>query len=428
MLETGKERLFSLLRWSEKYTKTDMVYLARGGFFSAFSQAVGLVATLALAVAVSHFIPKESYGTYKYILSIVSILSLFSLNSIGSAVFQSAAQGFDGALIKGFWENIRWSAVVFFGAAVLATYYFVMGNSVLAIGILIGGSCSPLLASASLFGSFLGGKKDFLRQTLYGIFDTTIPIGIFIGVVMLTGNPVILVATYFATNTLAALYFFRRTVKVYQARMHTHDESMLAYSKHLSFMGIINGIASSIDQVLIFHFLGGAQLAIYNFAIAIPDQFKSPAKNIGAMLQPRFVARTAHDIKRGMNRKLLLMTAGSIAITVLYIVCAPFIFRTLFPQYLEAVWYSQLYALWLLTISLDPVSTYLVARKLTAELYVNTVVYSVVQISGIVVGVLMWGIAGVIVARILTRVVIAGLNYVLYYKAIKREIGDAGSA
>lgn len=422
MIRTGKESLVRFLLWIQTYTKTDMLYLARGGLSSVVIQIAGVLASLCLAVAVSHFVPKELYGTYKYILSIVAILSLFSLNNIGGAVFQSAAQGFNGVLVRAFWDNIRWSTAIFAGALGLATYYFVMGNNTLAIGILIGGSFSPFLASASLFGSFLGGKKDFYRQALYGSLDTVIPIAILVGIVTLTSNPIILVATYFITNTIAAVYFYRRTVEAYRSHTQNYDGSMLTYSKHLSLMGIINGIASYIDQILIFHFLGGAQLAIYSFAIALPDQLKSPAKNIGAILQPRLVGYTGSEIQKSMGRKLFLMCIGSIAVTALYIFAAPFIFQLLFPKYIEAAWYSQLYALWMLTMALDPVSTYLVARKLTGELYVNTVVYSVFQLAGVTIGVLMWGIVGVIIARIATRIAVSVTNLLLYRRAIAREI------
>ncbi|TSD05050.1 MAG: polysaccharide biosynthesis protein [Parcubacteria group bacterium Greene0714_7] len=422
MFQDWKDRSIRFLLWSQKYTKTDMLYLARGGFSSAIIQVAGITVSLLLAVTVSHFVPKESYGVYKYILSIVGILSLFSLNSIGSAVFQSAAQGFDGVLARAFWDNIRWSVAVFAGTLLLATYYFFMGNNTLGAGILIGGALSPILASASLFSSFLGGKKDFYRQALYGVIDVTVPVLIFIGIVMLTSNPIVLVTTFFITNTVAALYFYRRTIEVYRSHVHIHDENMLSYSKHLSFMGIINGVANYIDQVLIFHFLGGAQLAVYNFAIAIPDQLKSPVKNIASILQPRFVEYSAREIQKNIGRKILLMFVGSVGVTVLYIIVAPDIFHMLFPKYAEAAKYSQLYALWMLTIAADPMATYLVARKLTSELYVNTTVYSVFQLVGITVGVLLWGIAGVIIARIVTRIAMLATNVLLYRRAIKREI------
>ncbi len=420
-----RESLNNLLRWSERYTKTDMVYLARGSLYSVIGQGTGLIASLALAIIVSHFVPKEAYGAYKYILSIVAVLSLFSLNSIGSAVFQSAAQGFDGALLRAFWVNIRWSAGVFLGAFALFAYYFIMGNHTLAIGILIGGSLSPFLASANLFSPFLSGKKDFYRVMLYAIFDNVLPMLIFIGVILLTSNPIVLVATYFITNTAAALYFYRRTAQVYHAHLHMQDDALVGYSAHLSLMGVLTGLANYLDQILIFHYLGGAQLATYNFAIAIPDMMKGPIKNIGVMLQPQFVKRTGEEIVFGMNRKLFWMSAGSIGVAIAYIATAPTIFHTFFPAYSDAIWYSQIYALWILTSALDPVATYLVARKLTGELYVNSAVGAAFGIASIVVGVLLWGLIGVILARIATRAIVVLTNYALYRRAITREIAAA---
>src|SRR3989338_7572025 len=417
--------MYRFLRWSERYTKTDMVYLSRGSFFSAVAQGTGLVTTLALSVVVSHYIPKEIYGTYKYILSVVAILSLFSLNSIGTAVFQSTAQGFDGALVRAFWVNIRWSVGVFLGALGTSLFYFIMDNSTLAISILIGGAFSPFLASANLFSQFLNGKKDFYRGMLYTIVDNGIPTLIFIGVILLTTNPIILIATYFTTNTAAALYFYRRTIHVYHSRLHVQDNSLVGYSTRLSLVGVLTGLAQYLDQIVIFHFLGGTQLATYGFATAIPDMVKTPVKNVGVMLQPQFVKRTGEEIQHGMNRKLLLMSIGSIGVTITYIAVAPLIFHTFFPAYADAIWYSQLYALWILTSALDPVATYLVARKLTVELYVNSGVFVVVGITSVLVGVLYWGLVGVIFARIFTRAMVAITNYILYRRALAREIGGA---
>ena len=402
-----------------------MVYLARGGTLSFIGQGASIVASLVLAVAISHFLSKEAYGEYKYVLSIVGMLSVFSLNGISSAVFQSAAAGFDGALIRGFWANIRWSALIFAGTLTLASYYFIMGNPSLATEILIGGSLSPFLASTNLFASFLGGKKDFYRQTVYGIIDNVIPILIFIGVVIVTGNPIILVATYFLTNLLAGLYFYRRTIDVYHASLHLHDEEMLTYSKHLSLMGIIGGISSSLDQILLFHYVGAAQLATYNFATAIPDLMKGHAKNIDAMLQARFVNRGAREIQEGMSNKIGWFAFINIIITLTYITAAQYIFNALFPAYQDAVFYSQIYALWMLSIAFDPYSTYLVAKKLTNELYANYLFYSVVQIASMLVGVLFWGLIGLVIARVATRFLVAILNYILYRRAIARETGTA---
>jgi len=422
MLSDDNSPLVRLLRWSEKYTKTDMVYVFRGTSLSFLGQGIGLIASLLLAITVSHYIPKEVYGTYKFILSVVSILSLFSLTGIGSAVFQSAAQGFDGALHRGFWENIKWSVGVFAGGAAVAVYYFVNGNTTLAIGVLVGASLSPFIASASLFGPFLGGKKDFWRQTLYGVIDNVIPIFIFICVIFFTSNPVILILTYFVTNVLAALFFYARTIKVYAANLHLHDNDLLNYSKHLSVMGIISGTADNLDQILLFHFVGTTQLAVYNFATAIPDFAKGPMKNFDAMLQARFAQRNGLEIRDSIFNKALWYGVCAVLAVALYVIVAPFIFAILFPAYMDAVHYSQIYVVWLLTTIFDPFATYIWARRLKNEMYISTLTYSCVQIGGMLIGVLSGGLLGLIIARVVTRFSVAFLNFILYRRAIFREI------
>ena len=154
-----RTRLYNALRWSERYTKTDMVYLFKGGTWSTIAQIGTAACTLALAMVVSRFVSKDAYGTYKYIFSIIAILSAFSLSGLSTAVFQSVARGFDGALQEGFWKNLRWSLFIFIGSLGLAIYYFALHNSTLAMGVLIGGCLLPFLASAKLAGSFLAAKK-----------------------------------------------------------------------------------------------------------------------------------------------------------------------------------------------------------------------------------------------------------------------------
>ena len=74
MIKKIKEKIYNLLRWSEKYTKTDMVYLAHGGFWLSFGQIISSLSSFLLAIAFANLLPKETYGNYKYILSIASIL------------------------------------------------------------------------------------------------------------------------------------------------------------------------------------------------------------------------------------------------------------------------------------------------------------------------------------------------------------------
>jgi O-antigen/teichoic acid export membrane protein len=411
-------RLSRLLDWSAKYFKTDTRYLLSGSFWSILSQLTSTVISLALAFVVSRYLPKETYGTYKYVLSAVAFLSTFSLNSLGTAVFQSTAREYDGALKEGFRINLRWSALVFAGSLATAVYYFAAGNTTLAIGMLFAGCLSPFLASANLAGAFLAGKKDFFRQSIYfGSVGNGFPLLALLVTIFLTKDPLWLILVYCITNTAASFYFYMRTITVYHPDPEKKDTGMLSYAKHLSAIGILGGIAGSIDQVLLFHYVGAAELAIYVFSTSILDQAKGPLKNLDAMTQARFANRHDKHIRQSMRNKFFWLFFSVALVVTAYIFIAPLLYRVLFPAYIDAVPYSQVYALSLLGLAFGPAGSYLIAKKKIREQYINSVVGWTAQILFVAIGVIWWGLWGIIVARVMSRFVIGGLAYILYRRA-----------
>ena len=364
--------------------------------------------------------PKEIYGQYKYIIATVALLSSFSLTGISTSVFQSIARGFNGSLHKGFWANIRWSAFVFISALVIAAYYFSQGNNTLATGLLIGGSLSPVFTSFNLASVFLNAKKDFRRSSIYfGIIETVFSVGALAVTVLLTNNVLILVAVYFLSNTLATIFLYWRTVRVYNPDKTKTDSGMMHYAKHLSLMGVLSGIAGNIDKVLLFHFVGPIQLAIYSFAIAIPDQTKGPLKMLNTMLQAKFVNRSDDEIRVGMKNKMLWLAISSVAFIIAYILIAPYFYAFFFPNYTESVLYSQIYVLSSLGLIFSPAASYLAAKKKVKEQYAATITGSIFQIVSLIVGVFFWGLLGLILARVIIRIFGSMLNYTLYAINIK---------
>ena len=77
-----KQKLISILRWSEKYTQTDMVYLTRGGFWLILGKIVFNISGFLLIIAFANLLSKEAYGTYQYVLSVASILAIPTLSPI----------------------------------------------------------------------------------------------------------------------------------------------------------------------------------------------------------------------------------------------------------------------------------------------------------------------------------------------------------
>ena len=108
MFEGLQERLIRVLRWSEKYTKTDMVYLAHGTFWLSSSSIITGAVSFVLALAFANLLTKDAYGTYKYILTLFGILCVACLRGMDTAVTQGAARGNDGTVVSGLRSKRNW--------------------------------------------------------------------------------------------------------------------------------------------------------------------------------------------------------------------------------------------------------------------------------------------------------------------------------
>ena len=288
---------------------------------------------------------------------------------------------------------------------------------------LVVGTFSPFLRSSNLYSAFLTAKKDFRRHAIFFDFlGNLFPYIALVLVMILTKDPLWLVIVYFVSNTTIGIILYRKIVKIYNPDQRNIDTASLSYGKHLSLMSIMSGIASNIDQILVFHYLGAAQLAIYNFAIAIPDQSKGPLKGLNKLIFPKFVERDDHEIRTGMRNKFLWLLMLSVVLILIYILVAPYIFSIFFPKYMSSVFYSQIFSISLLSIPFSPTNVYLAAKKKVKEQYIVYSLTSIVQIIAIFFGIFFWGLLGLIVARVITRIFSGLINVVFYKYSFRKEL------
>jgi len=398
-----KQIAHNVLRKTEKYTKTDMVYLARGGFWLSAAQVVATCASILLAIAFANFLPKENYGTYKYILSLADILLAITLTGMNTAVTQAVARGFEGMLKKTFWYQIKWNLIFFASAFAMGIYYLINGNNSLAISLFVVGIFYPILNSANTYAAFLNGKKEFRYISKYGMVTSIVTFLSVFSTMLLTHDPVFLVSSFIISTTAANLFFYFKTFEIFNPNSK-EDSGTIRYGKHLSLMNVLTVVADKIDSVLLFHFLGPTQLALYSFAVAPAEQIKGLFKNIVPLSMPKFVNKDIGEIKRGMWHKMFILFLTLSGIVLIYVIAAPTLFRLIFPKYMDAVSLSQLYSLSLIVYLGQPIQAALQAHQKVKLLYITSNVSSFIQIVFLTIGIYFWGLIGAVVALILYRV------------------------
>jgi O-antigen/teichoic acid export membrane protein len=339
-----KQKVKGILVWSQKYTRTDMVYLARGGFWLLNEQIIVSFGLFVIAIFFARYVPKEIYGTYKFVLSLWGIINALSLTGMNGAVTQAVANGYEKTFNRALTIQIKWGWMITAIGFACAAYYLFQNNLVLAIACVIFSTFTPFINVANTFTAYLNGKKEFKKLAIY---NTIVVLGTNAApliLVLIFPGAIAPILGYFVFAALLNVFFLKYTIKKIPPRGE-NDESFIRYGKHLSLIYIISILSINIDKVLIFHFFGATQLAVYCFALVIPDQLRGLFKIVSSVSLPKLSVKNESEIKHHLPRRLFLIFSGSLIIMGVYYLFAPLLFYIFFPQYQEAVYFSRLFAI-----------------------------------------------------------------------------------
>lgn len=402
MIKKLKLLIYNFLLKSQKITGTDNVYIAKNGTYLLIGNTISIIASFLLSIAFAQLLPKETYGQYRYILSIMAILAIFSLEGINKAVLQGVAKGFEGVFIAGFKTKLKWSLLGALASIGVASYFWFQGNIEFAASFLIIAVFLPLFKSGEIYQSYLDGKKLFGRRVAYTTLIQVLATISIIVALFLTKNLIVLILVYFLSYSALRIFFLFLTIKKIKPNK-VDDPETIVYGKHLSFIGIIGLIVQQIDSVLIFYFVGPVQLAIYAFATLPIDYIRTPLQIIQELALPKLSIRPEQDIKKTLPKKLLKITFLIVLVIVIYIVVAPYFYKILYPQYIESVFYSRLFALTLLVFPVSMMMLVLQAKMKTKQLYRISILSSIIEIVLMVLLVSFYGILGVILAKLISQ-------------------------
>ena len=416
MVKILKVKVYNFLRWTEKWLKTDMVYLTKGGFWLTAGQIFSSLSAFLLSIAFANLLPRETYGTYKYVLSIASLLSIPTLSGMTTSLAQAVAGGYDGSFIPALKARIKWGLFGALASLILSGYYFYQSNSTLTIGFLITAVFLPFMDSFNSYEAVLIGKKLFKTSTKYNITIKAVATIAIISTLYLTKNIFLIIFSYFIIYTILRFIFLQITI--YKIELNPkQDPKTISYGKHLSLMNVISTAASQLDKILIFNYLGAIELGIYSFAIAMPEQIKGLLNNIQTLALPKFTQSTHHENRKTILIKMLKFSVIVFPVVIIYIITAPYIFKLFFPQYLDAVFYSQIFSLSLLTIPAGLPITFLQSQVSTKKLWQLNLITPITQIIVMFIGVYFYGLMGLIMARVISRII----NFILFIKMVEKK-------
>jgi len=397
---TMNQNLYKFLRWSEKYTKTDMVYIAHGGFWE-ITKVIGVtLTTFAVMFAFARWVPQEIYGTYRYVLSIIAILAIASLPGINTSLIRAIARGKEGMLKHATITRLKWGLLTAFASIGVAGWYLLNGNTTLGMPFLYVAAFLPFAFAFETFEYFWRGRKQFDVQSKYRITVAFIASAILIAAVFFTNNLVVLVLAYFASRAVLHTFFYVLSGRA--VKNEEQDNETIPFGKHLTVMGSVGMSASQLETVIIWQFLGPVAVALYSFAWLPISRIRSLIP-INELALPKLGELNVSEQKKKILDKFWRLFAVVIPLTIVSVLVAPIFYRILFPAYMESVPYFQFLTITLLFIPFMLLDSSLVSDMKKKELYILQFAVPTFKIVLFLIFIPIYGIAGVVAALIATH-------------------------
>ncbi len=417
---TLKHRLINFLQATQRITKTDNLYIAKSGFYLSVTHAMGILSGVVLYILIGRFLPKETYGQYRYFLSIFGLFGIAAFSGVESALTRAVANGYEGSLVQAFKQKLMGGFIGSFICVLVAGYYVSHQRSDLAYAFVLIALLAPWIYAGNIYGAFLNGKKEF---RVYGKINTCLNILAALGmaIVFVTSKrPLILLIAFLCTSLVNIIGFI-------YARRHQRndaiDPDMKAYAFHLSGLDVFGVIANSIDSILIFHFLGAQSLAIYSLAIIPVEQVKGFLKIFQSLAFPKLTLHAISAVHKTFVHKIRLFIIGTACLIGIYILAAPIFFHIFFPLYQDSALYSQVYSLSLiLGVPASLYVTLFTAKGLRRETMLFTVISYSLQIIFLVIGSWLYGIWGAILARLLSRSLMFLTSHRLFQRVLSQDV------
>lgn len=411
----AKNPLASKVDWLSSYLSLDVNYFVGGGFWLIVANLLTLAGGIFLSYLFARIWPKETYGQFSFLMSLIGIASVLALPGMSQAVTQASSEGKDGVFKKACKAVVLWSLVGVIFLIIISFYFYLNGSPNLAIAILLSALLFPVISGTSLYNSFLAGKKLFRKVAIFGSIAQAA--SILATAITLLYWPNLIVVSFFSACSTAIVNFILTLLAFREVKNKVSDENTLKMGVHLSFSQFFTISADYVDKLFIPLFLGFTNNAVYAFAILIPMQMHAFLKIFTTLGQPKVARIDDKQIGSDLVRKSIQLEFLILILVLFYIFVSPYVFSILYPAYKEsAVGLSQVFSLSLLYFPSNLFGLGLVKKRDSRSIYKLNIIYITLTVLSLIVFLPTLGLWGAVIAKVIVRFLQAFVQFYLFKK------------
>jgi len=383
-----------------KQFQVDFYYLFKNGTWWIIGEFLISLLSFLTLIAFSKVFTKESFGVFQYVISTTSLIAITCLPGMRKAVVNAVARGKEHVLLCASKTVLKWSVIGVFILLSLSGWYFVQGNLALGVSFLISALLFYWPRVFNLSFDFWQGKEKFAFERKSYILVNFLEAILLIPCIVFVKNLIIVILIYFISRAIfrGCFFIFTLTKNRSISPMKCKEVSQfLSFGKHLTLINLFASISNQIDKILMWHFGGSIDLAVYSLA-KIPIQKIQDAIPINPLALPRFSKANIYATKKSISLKALCLGFGGIILTLGLITIAPKFYNVIFPNYSSSVRYFQVLCLSFLFLPTSFLNVALISHMRKNELYWISISKNLLKIILLIALVPVYQIWGAIIA------------------------------
>lgn len=406
------------LRWCERYTKTDMVYLVQGASWLTLTQMIASLSGFVLLYFMANALTADKLGEFRFLMTGFTLICVVSLPGMRTALRESVPKGYFGNLGVAFWAMFRWGLLSSSISILIASYYFISGNFELSLGFIVIALMAPVYNASTGYGEFLIAIKALRLNTIYSTITRFVTLILtIISIIILPDLAWIVLAATLLGTVVPNLIFHVKTLNRYSGDDKPKDPKLTSYAKHLSVMTALGLVAGQLDKIIIWNVLGPETLAFFYIAQTVPQNITANLNTIPTLAFAKFGTKDPRIIKKTLLPKIFKYLLAISLICLVYILLSPFIFEMFFPNYTDVVVYSIAFACVPVFGAFLPIKTYLTTIKDTRALYFVSIAPPLTRISAALIVIPSHGLWGVVWSMMFEALARSILLLYFFYKS-----------
>lgn len=339
---TIKQKIKKVLLWSQKYTKTDMVYLFKNSFWTSIGKFFSTISGVLVLIFLTRYVSKDIVGQYNFYLSILAIIAIFSIPGLNTSTIETVAKNNDGVYKKAVKTSFKWSWLGSLVLVLIAMYfYFLKNEQTLSLASLITAFLFPFLYAPNTWRSFLIGKQKFKQLNFLSSLQSILYLSAMILVIIFShGNLIWIISIYLFIQIFANIFSYFFSQRYIQNNNENNDWK--SYGFFLTKMQILSLVSANIDKIVIGVFMNMETLAIYSVARKMITSLQGLIKEFLNIYSAKIAKRDKINFK-----KYFFISGLTTIFSITAIIFIPSVIKYLFPDYEASIFLTQLFLIFL---------------------------------------------------------------------------------